>query len=98
MRAGLVPDIDVYDSAAWCSPVPLSVESLERGGQPVEVPDFTRGDWAKLRLGLDSVETDMPPGPMRAARRAVAGAAALCLLASGRWQPTRPLRPTTQSR
>ena len=28
MRAGLVPDIDVYDSAAWCSPVPLSVTSL----------------------------------------------------------------------
>lgn len=61
MRAGLVPDIDVYDSASWCSPVPLSVESLERGGKPVGVPDFTRGDWAKLRLGLDSVETDMPP-------------------------------------
>ncbi|ADB34215.1 oxidoreductase domain protein [Kribbella flavida DSM 17836] len=61
MRAGLVPDIDVYDSAAWCSPVPLSVESLKRDGQPVEVPDFTRGRWAQLRLGLDSRETDMPP-------------------------------------
>ncbi|CAM5675023.1 hypothetical protein STENM223S_06193 [Streptomyces tendae] len=45
MRAGLVPDIDVYDSAAWCSPVPLSVTSLARGGRPVEIPDFTRGAW-----------------------------------------------------
>lgn len=61
MRAGLVPDIDVYDSAAWCSPVPLSVMSLADGGKPVEVPDFTRGEWSKLRLGLDSRETDMPP-------------------------------------
>ncbi|NJC24030.1 putative dehydrogenase [Arthrobacter pigmenti] len=61
MRAGLVPDIDVYDSAAWCSPVPLSVMSLADGGKPVEVPDFTRGEWAKLRLGLDSRESDMPP-------------------------------------
>ena len=61
MRAGLVPDIDVYDSAAWCSPVPLSVQSLKAGGRAVPVPDFTRGRWAELRLGLDSPETEMPP-------------------------------------
>ncbi|MFF5508974.1 Gfo/Idh/MocA family protein [[Kitasatospora] papulosa] len=61
MRAGLVPDIDVYDSAAWCSPVPLSVKSLAAGGRPVEIPDFTRGSWVNLRMGLDSRETDMPP-------------------------------------
>lgn len=61
MRAGLVPDIDVYDSAAWCAPVPLSVMSLERKGKPVTVPDFTRGAWVNLRLGLDSRMTEMPP-------------------------------------
>ena len=60
MRTGQVPDIDVYDSAAWCAPVPLSVMSLEKGGRPVEVPDFTRGEWKKLRLGLDSVRSTMP--------------------------------------
>ncbi|WP_410598569.1 Gfo/Idh/MocA family protein [Amycolatopsis sp. lyj-90] len=60
MRAGLVPDIDVYDSAAWCSPVPLSVVSLARGGKPVAVPDFTRGGWSKPRAGLDSQPSDMP--------------------------------------
>lgn len=60
MRTGQVPDIDVYDSAAWCAPVPLSVKSLENKGRSVEVPDFTRGDWKKLRLGLDSVRTTMP--------------------------------------
>ncbi|MFD8198145.1 Gfo/Idh/MocA family protein [Streptomyces sp. NPDC059701] len=61
MRAGLVPDIDVYDSAAWCSPVPLSVKSLAMGGRPVAIPDFTRGSWVNLRLGLDSRESSMPP-------------------------------------
>ncbi|MFJ6658893.1 Gfo/Idh/MocA family protein [Streptomyces sp. NPDC091377] len=61
MRAGLVPDIDVYDSAAWCSAVPLSAASLARGGRPVEVPDFTRGAWRKPRAGLDSEPVDMPP-------------------------------------
>lgn len=60
MRTGQVPDIDVYDSAAWCSPVPLSVASLERGGRPVDVPDFTRGRWAELRPGLDSRPSEMP--------------------------------------
>ncbi|MFE1551491.1 Gfo/Idh/MocA family protein [Streptomyces sp. NPDC058718] len=61
MRAGLVPDIDVYDSAAWCAPVPLSVKSLALGGRPVAIPDFTRGSWVNLRMGLDSRATDMPP-------------------------------------
>ncbi|MGD9483892.1 Gfo/Idh/MocA family oxidoreductase [Streptomyces sp. TRM70308] len=63
MRAGLVPDIDVYDSAAWCAPFPLSAESLRRSGRPVSVPDFTRGGWVNLRLGLDSRPSDMPPVP-----------------------------------
>jgi hypothetical protein len=63
MRAGLVPDIDVYDSAMWCSPVPLSVESLAKNGKPVEIPDFTRGNWRKPRVGLDSRQTEMPPVP-----------------------------------
>ncbi|KHF42849.1 Gfo/Idh/MocA family protein [Saccharomonospora viridis] len=61
MRAGLVPDIDVYDSAAWCAPVPLSAESIRKGSRPVAVPDFTRGRWEEPRPGLDSEETDMPP-------------------------------------
>ncbi|WP_371601993.1 Gfo/Idh/MocA family oxidoreductase [Streptomyces sp. NBC_01220] len=61
MRAGLVPDIDVYDSASWCAPVPLSVKSLAAKGRPVEIPDFTRGSWVNLRMGLDSRTTEMPP-------------------------------------
>ncbi|HLS15124.1 MAG TPA: Gfo/Idh/MocA family oxidoreductase [Beutenbergiaceae bacterium] len=53
MRQGLEPDIDVYDSAAWSSPVPLSEASLSSGG-PVEIPDFSRGLWSEQRAGLDS--------------------------------------------
>ncbi len=62
MRSGLVPDIDVYDSAAWCAPIPLSVLSIDAGGLAMPVPDFTRGDWSRKRPGLDSAETDMPGG------------------------------------
>lgn len=63
MRAGLVPDMDVYDAAIWCSPVPLSVRSLAAGGRPVPVPDFTRGSWVNHRVGLDSRPGEMPPVP-----------------------------------
>lgn len=37
--------IDVYDSATMSSVVGLSEESIAKGGQPVECPDFTRGAW-----------------------------------------------------
>ncbi|MDE3201171.1 MAG: Gfo/Idh/MocA family oxidoreductase [Acidobacteriota bacterium] len=45
MRNGLVPDLDVYDAAAWSAPGPLSRASLAAGSAPVKFPDFTRGNW-----------------------------------------------------
>lgn len=58
MRLGLTPDIDVYDSAAWCSVVPLSEKSLDIGSRPVTVPDFTRGYWEEERPGLERDRPD----------------------------------------
>ncbi len=45
LRHGLPLDMDVYDAAEWCSLCELSRISLNNGYLPVEVPDFTRGDW-----------------------------------------------------
>lgn len=45
MREGLVPDIDVYDSAAWSAPMPLSQMSVAKDSAPMRFPDFTRGRW-----------------------------------------------------
>ena len=45
MRDGLVPDMDVYDAAAWSAPGPLSRASVAGGSVPVKFPDFTRGRW-----------------------------------------------------
>jgi len=45
MREGLVPDIDVYDAAAWSAPIPLSEASVANGSAPQKFPDFTRGKW-----------------------------------------------------
>lgn len=61
MRLGMTPDIDVYDSAAWCSVIPLSHESMKRGRiQAVKVPDFTRGFWEDPRPTFDRERPDDP--------------------------------------
>ncbi|MBO4996185.1 MAG: Gfo/Idh/MocA family oxidoreductase [Muribaculaceae bacterium] len=49
LRNGLPLDMDVYDLAEWCSLAPLSNLSIENGSAPVEVPDFTRGAWDKVK-------------------------------------------------
>ncbi|MGO2756528.1 Gfo/Idh/MocA family protein [Brachybacterium alimentarium] len=60
IRLGLEPDIDVYDSATWCAPVPLSEESINQDGAVLAMPDFTRGQWSTLRQGIDSERKEMP--------------------------------------
>lgn len=48
LRNGLPLDMDVYDMAEWCCVSDLSRISIENGCAPVEVPDFTRGEWNKV--------------------------------------------------
>lgn len=48
LHNGLPLDMDVYDMAEWCCVSELSRISLENGSMPVEVPDFTRGEWNKI--------------------------------------------------
>ncbi|MBX3111011.1 MAG: Gfo/Idh/MocA family oxidoreductase [Fimbriimonadaceae bacterium] len=47
MRQGTVPDMDVYEAAAWSVPGPLSEISVAHGSVPLKFPDFTRGEWKK---------------------------------------------------
>lgn len=49
LRKGLPLDEDVYDAAEWSSVQELSRISLENNSMPVKVPDFTRGDWDKVK-------------------------------------------------
>lgn len=37
--------IDTYDTASWMAITPLSEISIQNGGAPVDIPDFTRGMW-----------------------------------------------------
>jgi len=45
LREGAPLDQTVYDAAALSAVVDLSVRSVAKGGQPVDVPDFSRGRW-----------------------------------------------------
>lgn len=49
LRNGLPLDMDVYDLAEWCSMAELTRLSIENNSAPVEVPDFTRGNWNKVK-------------------------------------------------
>lgn len=49
LHHGLPLDMDVYDLAEWCCISDLSRISLENGFAPVEVPDFTRGEWNTVK-------------------------------------------------
>jgi Oxidoreductase family, NAD-binding Rossmann fold len=51
-REGLVPDMDVYDAAAWSAPGPLSEISVAKGSMPIKFPDFTRGKWIEARTSI----------------------------------------------
>ncbi len=56
VRKGTQTPIDVWDSAAWSSIMPLSEMSVDQRSAPVDVPDFTRGRWKQKRpidIGLD---------------------------------------------
>jgi len=54
LREGLPTDMNVYDAAALSAVVELSVRSVKRRSDAVDVPDFTRGRW-KTTPPLDIV-------------------------------------------
>ena len=49
LRNGLPLDMDIYDAAEWSAIVELSKRSVEKGSMPMKIPDFTRGNWKKLK-------------------------------------------------
>ena len=59
LRHGLPLDMDVYDLAEWSAMAPLTQLSLDNGSAPVEVPDFTRGGWNKIK-GFRHASPEMP--------------------------------------
>jgi len=49
LRAGKMPDWDVYDSVTSSAISPLSEKSVAGGSAPVPFPDFTKGKWQSAK-------------------------------------------------
>jgi hypothetical protein len=50
LRAGRMPDWDVYDSVTSSAISPLTEKSVAGGSVPVQFPDFTKGKWKTASL------------------------------------------------
>ncbi len=56
LREGLPTDMTVYDAAALCAVIELSMQSTTKRARTMDVPDFTRGHWrTNPKLGLVDV-------------------------------------------
>ncbi len=56
LREGLPTDMNVYDAAALCAVVELSMRSTTQRARTMDVPDFTRGRWrTNPKLGIVGV-------------------------------------------
>ena len=49
LQNGLPLDMDVYDLAEWCCLAELGELSMDNGCASVAFPDFTRGEWNKVK-------------------------------------------------
>ncbi|MEG2573964.1 MAG: Gfo/Idh/MocA family oxidoreductase [Bacteroides sp.] len=49
LQNGLPLDMDVYDLAEWCSLAELGELSMDNNCASVAFPDFTRGEWNKVK-------------------------------------------------
>lgn len=49
LQNGLPLDMDVYDLAEWCCLAELGELSMDNNCAPVAFPDFTRGEWNRVK-------------------------------------------------
>lgn len=47
VKRGVNTPIDAYDTVSWMSIAALSEMSIQKGGAPVDIPDFTKGKWMR---------------------------------------------------
>ena len=70
LQNGLPLDIDVYDLAEWCCLAELGSLSMDHGNLPVQVPDFTRGEWNKTNGYRHAIAAPQDEASTRAAAKA----------------------------
>lgn len=64
VKRGINTPIDAYDTATWLAVAPLSRLSIQKGGMPIDFPDFTNGKYknrepiVKSKYCLDEIVED----------------------------------------
>ncbi|MBR2982975.1 MAG: Gfo/Idh/MocA family oxidoreductase [Kiritimatiellae bacterium] len=59
LQNGLPLDMDVYDLAATSCLCELTETSVRNGSKPVQIPDFTRGNWRNVKpWGVVNIDLD----------------------------------------
>ena len=64
VKRGIETPIDAYDTVTVMAIGPLSEMSIQKGGMPVDIPDFTKGKWIRreppvqTKYSLDEVIVD----------------------------------------
>lgn len=64
VKRGIETPIDAYDTVTVMAIAPLSEMSIQKGGAPVDIPDFTKGKWIrreppiKSKFSLDEIIVD----------------------------------------
>ncbi|MEN8186065.1 MAG: Gfo/Idh/MocA family oxidoreductase [Bacteroidota bacterium] len=58
LQNGLPLDQDVYDAAEWSAIIELSEYSVNNCSVPVKIPDFTRGEYNKIKKVTYYIEKD----------------------------------------
>lgn len=84
LQNGLPLDMDVYDLAEWCCLAELGELSMDNNCASVEFPDFTRGDWNKVKGYRHAFAS--PEDEAEAARKAEAYTQKLKLQGAEDWR------------
>lgn len=92
LQNGLPLDMDVYDLAEWCCLAELGTLSMDHHCAPVAIPDFTRGDWNKIKGYKHAYAS--PEDEQRALEKAYVFTEKLKLEGAKAWETA--VRSTTQ--
>ena len=85
LQNGLPLDMDVYDLAEWCCLAELGTLSMDNNCASVEFPDFTRGNWKKVKGYKHAYAPAADEAAVEAAAKAFTAAQKEAVAANNLW-------------
>ena len=85
LQNGLQLDMDVYDLAEWCCLAELGSLSMDHNCAAVTFPDFTRGEWNKVKGYRHAYASEADEAAQEAAAKASTDAQKAAVKAANLW-------------